>query len=104
MAVMENIKIWQQNVNKSCACQHNLMSNNHLVREGINIVALQEPAIDSQGFTLAARDWTPIYPSFHRKTESNVDTYRVVVTLGSSHIDTLACDCHTHIYLPFRFL
>jgi len=47
------------------------MSNNHLVREGINIVALQEPAIDPQGFTLAARDWTPIYPSLHRKTESN---------------------------------
>src|SRR5260221_4916436 len=71
MAVTENIKIWQQNVNKPRACQHNLMSNNDLVREGINIVALQEPAIDPQGFTLTARDWTPIYPSIHRKTDSN---------------------------------
>jgi len=71
MLESENIKIWQQNVNKSRTCQHNLMSNNHLVREGINIVALQEPAIDPQGFTLVARDWTPIYPSLHRKTESN---------------------------------
>jgi len=25
--------------------------------------------MDPQGFTLAARDWIPIYPSIHRKTE-----------------------------------
>jgi len=51
-------------------CQHNLLSNNQLVREGINIIALQEPAIDPQGYTLAAKDWTIIYPSTHRKTEN----------------------------------
>jgi exonuclease III len=72
MAMMEmtqNVKIWQQNVNKSRACQHNLLSNNHLINEGINIIALQEPAIDPQGFTIAARDWVPVYPPLHRKTE-----------------------------------
>jgi ribonuclease HI/exonuclease III len=69
MAVTENIKIWQQNVNKSRACQHSLISSNHLVREGINFIALQEPVIDPQGFTIAARDWTPIYPSQHLKTD-----------------------------------
>src|SRR5260221_799995 len=65
----DNLKIWQQNVNKSRACQHNLISSNHLVREGINVIALQEPAIDPQGYTIAARDWTPIYPSHHRKSD-----------------------------------
>ena len=69
MGVTQNIKIWQQNVNKSHTCQHNLLSNNHLIREEVNIIALQEPAMDSQGYTLAARDWIPIYPSTHRKTE-----------------------------------
>ena len=66
---MSHIKIWQQNVNKSRACQHNLLSNNHLINEGVNIIALQEPAIDHQGFTLAARDWVPVYPPLHQKTE-----------------------------------
>jgi hypothetical protein len=46
MAIMGNIKIWQQNVNKSCACQHNLLSNNRLARDQINIIALQEPTMD----------------------------------------------------------
>ena len=64
-----NIKIWQQNVNKSRACQHNLISNNHLINKGVNIIALQEPTIDPQGFTLAARDWVPVYPPLHQKTE-----------------------------------
>ena len=66
---MQNIKIWQQNVNKSRACQHNLLSNNHLINEEINIITLQEPAIDAQGFTIAARDWILIYPTTHQKTE-----------------------------------
>ena len=65
----QNVKIWQQNVNKSRTCQHNLLSNNHLVRDEVNIIALQEPAIDSQGYTLASRDWTTIYPTLHRKTD-----------------------------------
>jgi hypothetical protein len=46
MELMGNIKIWQQNVNKSRACQHNLLSNNFLASDQINIIALQEPAID----------------------------------------------------------
>ena len=69
MGLTQNIKIWQQNVNRSRACQHNILSNNHLIREEVNIIALQEPAIDARGFTLAARDWVPVYPPMHQKTE-----------------------------------
>src|SRR5260221_3833618 len=93
MAVTENIKIWQQNVNKSRVCQHNLISNNHLVREGTNIIVLQEPAIDLQGFTIAARDWTPIYPSLHRKTES---TTRAVTLIRAN----LSSDSWKQLDLP----
>jgi hypothetical protein len=65
MELKEHIAIWQQNVNKLRICQHNLISNNELVSKGINIIALQEPAIDANGYTLALRDWMPIYPTPH---------------------------------------
>ena len=57
--------IWQQNVNKSPTCQHDLISSATLAKRGIDLVALQEPAINNFGFTVAARDWMPIYPSTH---------------------------------------
>ena len=57
--------IWQQNVNKSPTCQHDLFSNASLAKRGIDLVALQEPAINRFGASVAARDWTPIYPSTH---------------------------------------
>jgi hypothetical protein len=59
------LTIWQQNVNKSSTCQHDLISSARLAKRGIDIVALQEPAINAFGVTVAARDWIPIYPSTH---------------------------------------
>ena len=61
----DKLTIWQQNVNKSPTCQHDLLSNSHLARKNINIIALQEPAINAFDLTIASRDWTPIYPSTH---------------------------------------
>ena len=71
MGMMDKLTILQQNVNKSPACQHNLLSNNILIREGINIVALQEPAISGTGYTITSRDWTPVYPTRHGNAPSN---------------------------------
>ena len=59
------INIWQQNVNRSQICQHALISSAALARRGIDVVALQEPAINSFGSTIAAREWIAIYPSTH---------------------------------------
>src|SRR5216683_1496089 len=42
---MDKLSIWQQNINKSPTCQHDIISNKRLVTKGINIIALQEPAI-----------------------------------------------------------
>ena len=78
---MQHFVIWQQNVNKSRICQHNLISNNELVRKGINIIALQEPTIDANGYTLASKDWTTIYPTLHRKTDEGT---RAVTLIRSS--------------------
>ena len=62
---IDKISIWQQNVNKSSSCQHDLLSNNQLNRSGINVIALQEPAVNFVNRTIASKDWFPIYPSTH---------------------------------------
>ena len=63
----ETITIWQQNVNRSSTCQHDLISSAALARRGVDIVALQEPAITKFGTSVASRDWVPVYPSTHSK-------------------------------------
>ena len=62
---MDKLSIWQQNINKSPTCQHDIISNKRLVTKGINIIALQEPALSKSGLTIASRDWITIYPSEH---------------------------------------
>ena len=61
------LAIWQQNINKSRACQHDLISSGKLIEKEINIVALQEPSINTFNNTVASRDWKSIYPSTHAK-------------------------------------
>jgi ribonuclease HI len=64
------ITIWQQNVNKSKICQHDLISSSRLVEQHIDIVALQEPAISDFAVTIANKDWRVVYPSTHAKDPS----------------------------------
>ena len=59
------ITIWQQNVNKSPSCQHDLLGNNQLIRSGTSIIALQEPAVNFMNRSIASKDWFPIYPTTH---------------------------------------
>jgi exonuclease III len=51
---------------------------------GIDIIALQEPAINPFNLTIAARDWLPIYPSTH----SDVSIRSRAITLIRSNIST----------------
>ena len=61
------LTIWQQNLNKSQTGRHDLISSGKLVHVNINIVAIQEPAMNFLDKTIAARDWIPVYPSTHEK-------------------------------------
>jgi hypothetical protein len=65
--VQTKITIWQQNVNKSPSCQHDLISSKALIDMGVNIVALQEPSINFLDKTIATKDWIALYPSTHAK-------------------------------------
>ena len=82
----ERLAIWQQNVNKSPTCQHNLLSNNHLVKMDINIIALQEPAINAFNNSIASRDWIPIYPATHGNTPN--ETRSIILIRASISTDT----------------
>jgi endonuclease/exonuclease/phosphatase family metal-dependent hydrolase len=77
---MDRLSIWQQNINKSPVCQHNIISNNFLVRKGINLIALQEPAISGTGLSITSRDWMPVYPS---KQSNNPHNTRSIMLIGA---------------------
>jgi hypothetical protein len=68
---MDRFSIWQQNVNKSPSCQHDIISNKRLVMKGISLIALQEPALSGGGLTISLRDWITIYPSKHTDNPTN---------------------------------
>ncbi|KAH9052631.1 hypothetical protein EDB87DRAFT_1570290, partial [Lactarius vividus] len=72
------LAIWQQNINKSPACQHRIISSGKLADYNIDIVALQEPAINFLNKSIASRDWVPIYPSTHGKHPHKTRTVTLV--------------------------
>ena len=65
MELKDKFKIWQQNINKSPSCQHDLLSSNKLTKMGIDVVALQEPAINHNNLSIVAKEWIAVYPSMH---------------------------------------
>jgi hypothetical protein len=87
------LKIWQQNVNKSTTCQHDLISSGCLINEKIDIIALQELHINFLNKTIAAHDWIAIYPTIHG---SNPECMRSTILI-CSHILT---DSWMQINLP----
>ena len=88
-----NLKIWQHNINKSRACQHDLISSGKLTSWEIDIVALQEPAINGFGQTVASKDWKTVYPSGHT---SNPEKTRSVILIR----DNLLTDGWEQIEFP----
>jgi hypothetical protein len=86
-----NITIWQQNVNKSRICQHDLISSARLIDKHIDIIALQEPVTSDLTVTIASKDWRVIYPSTHMKdptkTRSVILIHANILTNNWSQLD-----------------
>jgi hypothetical protein len=78
MSLNDKLSIWQQNVNKLPTCQHDLVSNNELTLMKIDILALQEPAINAFNCSVASREWTPVYPMAHKDTPSKTRSLLLV--------------------------
>ena len=72
------INIWQQNINKSRICQHDLINSARQIEQDIDIIALQEPAISDFAVTIASRDWRVIYPTTHTKFSSKIRTVMLI--------------------------
>ena len=73
-----NIIVWQQNINKSKTCQHNLISSSKLIEKGVDIVALQEPSINAFNKSIISKDWKAIYPSTHENFPQKTRTLILV--------------------------
>ena len=80
----EHITIWQQNVNKSPACQHILLSNNTLVKHKVRIITLQEPAINPFNYSITSKDWITVYPSTHHAHPDKTRTLTLINTALST--------------------
>ena len=87
-----NLIIWQQNVNKSRICQHDLLSSARLIEKQVDIIALQEPSISDFSVTIATKDWRVLYPTMHAKDPSKTRT----VTL-------IRADIHTNNWSQVEF-
>src|ERR1700761_3115918 len=72
------LAIWQQNLNKSPTCQHTLISSGRLAKHNIDIIALQEPAINFLNKTIASRGWIPLYPTTHDKNPEKTRTVTLI--------------------------
>jgi len=90
------ISIWQQNINKSPACQHDLLSSNKLTSMNIDVIALQEPAIINASRSIAAREWISVYPTLHlnnpEKTRSLLLIQAQISTDSWNQLDFLSSD------------
>ena len=73
------LRIWQQNLNKSDKAHYDLI--NSPLHKSWDVLALQEPYIDSFGNTKANSRWHVIYPSPHL-TNSAVN--RSVILISAS--------------------
>jgi len=91
--VKDTLLIWQQNINKLPTCQHDLLSGNKLTKENIDILAIQEPAINFNNMSIAAKEWTLIYPSTHT---SNLETTRSLLLIHSQ----ISMDSWSQLYFP----
>ena len=66
--------------NKLQMGQHGLISSSKLAYVGIDIIALQEPAMNFLGKTIVARDWIPIYTSIHDKEPGKTRSLMLINT------------------------
>jgi len=93
MVEKDKLLIWQQNINKSPTCQHDLLSGDILMKENIDILALQELAISFNNMSIVAKDWMPIYPSTHG---SSLDNTRSLLLVRSQ----ISMDSWTQLNFP----
>lgn len=74
------ITIWQQNINKSRICQHDLISSARLTKMNIDIIVLQKPVISDSAITITSKDWRVIYLTTHAKHPNKTQSVILICT------------------------
>lgn len=82
---LQHLRIWQQNLNCSFTAQHALINN--IRSDEYNLIALQEPHINSFNNTISNRCYHVLYPTTHL-IKPNPKTR--AITLISTSLDTNA--------------
>ena len=90
-AQLEQLKIWQQNLNTSHIALHSLLNNKPT--DDWDIVALQEPPVDRLGNTKANHHWRMVYPT-HKLAKG--DKPRVVIFINAK----ISTNCWEKIDFP----
>ena len=62
---LRNLRIWQQNLNRSAEAQADLLHSAN--PDEFDILALQEPYIDFLNLTRATGHWRVVYPATHHR-------------------------------------
>ena len=78
-----SLQIWQENLNKSATAQHCILSGPFTAKEW-DVVAIQEPVIDTLGNTKATPDWNVIYPTARYTQQDRIRA----VTLVNKRLNT----------------
>ena len=94
-SMQSKLTIWQQNLNKSQMGQHDLIRSGNLAYININIVAIQEPAMNFLDKMIATRDWIPIYPSTHKKGPKKTQSLILMSSRLLSHSGIIIFPSHS---------
>lgn len=80
---LDTLRVWQQNVNKSLEAQLDML--NTISPKDIDIIAIQEPYFDFNGFSRGSAHWSIVYPPNHRSLPSRARSLLLVNTRLNSN-------------------
>jgi len=90
---MTQLKIWQQNTQKSSPA---LLTTLYTISEDTDIICIQEPSLNFLGFTTATLGWHPIYPTGTTHGENNEPRTCSIIMVNSR----LSTNTWTQIDIP----
>ena len=81
---LTQLRIWQQNVNRSITAQYDLLHSAD--PRDYDIIAIQEPYIDHLKLTRASPRWAVVYPEGHLDSDHTTRSVLLISTAISSNI------------------
>jgi ribonuclease HI len=92
LARIQELIIWQLNVNKSNTAQTAFFHTRRVLNG--TVIAFQEPYLDQNNNSRSPNGWCPVYPSTHRKKDADRSRSLIIVNpkLTSNDWEQVNCD------------